>query len=76
MRINSEKIIESLIKAGILGTISFGVSYAKNMVEETEKLNSSLMEIKLEIHTLNQEQEFIMNQIQDHDLRIKKLEGF
>lgn len=73
-----EMIFESLIKALILGALSFGVSYIKNIGIEAGKLNISLIQLKYELRAFSDNQnnvnKALMEKLNSHENRISFIE--
>lgn len=78
MIINGEKVLEGVFKSLAISLITFGVTFLRNIGQETAKLNENMIKLKYEIMSLSDNQgninKSLMEKIQLHNQRIIYIE--
>lgn len=78
MKIDGEKLAETLLKTAIVGIMTFGVTYLRGIGQDTAKLNLNLIQLKYEIRSLSENQNSvnkeIMLKLEGHETRIEAME--
>lgn len=85
-RIKWGTIVQTLILASIIGTVSMGASFANHLLDESQEfktgiidgiegINNTLKEIRGDIYELSTSAKVNETKINNHEARITRLEG-